>query len=77
MAASITSLKLFLLRCRAKSEVAIIPTNTFFFVTGSCVILFLTIVLAASLSEESSSIVISGFDITSETLVSSFNCETS
>src|SRR5208337_2976038 len=59
MAASISSLKVFLLRCLAKSEVAIIPTNTLFFVTGSRLILYLTIFLAASLIEDSSSIVIS------------------
>jgi hypothetical protein len=69
IASSTSSVKVFLLRCLAKSVVVMIPTSLLSFITGSLRILFLTILLAVSLSEASGSITLRGVDITSEILV--------
>ena len=63
------SVKVFLLRCLAKSVAVMIPTSLLSLITGSLRILFLTIRLAASLSGASGSITLRGVDIISEILV--------
>jgi len=64
-----SSVKDFLLRCLAKSVAVMIPTSLLSFITGSLRILFLTILLAASLSGASGSITLRGVEIISEILV--------
>jgi len=64
-----SSVKVFLPKCLAKSVVVMIPTSLLSFITGSLRILFRTILLAASLSEAPGSITLRGVDITSEILV--------
>jgi len=72
IASSMSSVKVFLLKCLAKSAAVMIPTSLLSFITGSLRILFLTIFLAASLSGASGSITLRGVDITSEILVFGF-----
>jgi len=67
-----SSVNVFLLRCLAKSVVVMIPTSLLSFITASLRILFLIILLAASLSGASGSITLRGVDITSEILVFGF-----
>ena len=69
IASSMSSVKVFLLRCLAKSAAVMIPTSLLSFITGSLRILFRTILRAASLRVASGSITLRGVDITSEILV--------